>query len=108
MTITRTFFVSEDYGQTWKSLRSNLPMGTTRVLREDPKNPDLLYLGTEFFDLCVDQPWSVMDEVKQQPSDGGDSRNCDPSRGCRNCGRHTWGEACGFWTLVRYNRSRLK
>jgi photosystem II stability/assembly factor-like uncharacterized protein len=41
-------FVTEDYGQTWKSLRANLPVGSTRVLREDVENADLLYLGTEF------------------------------------------------------------
>jgi photosystem II stability/assembly factor-like uncharacterized protein len=41
-------YVTEDFGQTWKSLRANLPWGSTRVLREDLKNPNLLFLGTEF------------------------------------------------------------
>jgi photosystem II stability/assembly factor-like uncharacterized protein len=41
-------FVTEDEGETWKPLRSNLPTGSTRVLREDIENPNLLYLGTEF------------------------------------------------------------
>lgn len=41
-------FVSEDYGDTWKSLRNNIPWGSTRVLREDPKNENLLFVGTEF------------------------------------------------------------
>jgi photosystem II stability/assembly factor-like uncharacterized protein len=41
-------YVTEDYGQTWKSLRGNLPWGSTRVLREDIENSNLLYLGTEF------------------------------------------------------------
>jgi photosystem II stability/assembly factor-like uncharacterized protein len=41
-------YVTEDYGQTWKSLRANLPNWTTRVCREDLFNPDVLYLGTEF------------------------------------------------------------
>ena len=41
-------YVTEDFGQTWKSLRANLPTGSTRVLREDVHNPNLLYLGTEF------------------------------------------------------------
>ncbi len=41
-------FVSEDFGQSWKSLRGNLPMGSTRVLREDIENQNVLYLGTEF------------------------------------------------------------
>jgi photosystem II stability/assembly factor-like uncharacterized protein len=42
-------FVTEDFGQTWKSLANNLPsFGSTRVLREDITNPSVLYCGTEF------------------------------------------------------------
>jgi photosystem II stability/assembly factor-like uncharacterized protein len=41
-------FVTENYGETWKPLRDNLPTGSTRVLREDIENEKLLYLGTEF------------------------------------------------------------
>ncbi len=41
-------FVSEDYGDSWKSLRNNIPWGSTRVLREDLKNENLLFVGTEF------------------------------------------------------------
>src|SRR5262249_15398286 len=41
-------YVTEDYGGSWKSLRGNLPIGSTRVLREDITNANLLYLGTEF------------------------------------------------------------
>jgi photosystem II stability/assembly factor-like uncharacterized protein len=41
-------YVTEDFGQSWKSLRGNLPTGSTRVLREDVENPNLLYLGNEF------------------------------------------------------------
>ncbi len=41
-------FVTEDFGETWKSLRANLPAGSSRCLREDAINPNVLYLGTEF------------------------------------------------------------
>jgi hypothetical protein len=41
-------YVTEDFGQTWKPLRGNLPTGSSRVLREDPQNQNLLLLGTEF------------------------------------------------------------
>jgi photosystem II stability/assembly factor-like uncharacterized protein len=41
-------YVTEDFGNSWKSLRGNLPMGSTRVLREDIENQNVLYLGTEF------------------------------------------------------------
>ena len=42
-------FVTENAGATWRSIVSNLPAsaGTTRVLSEDLKNADVLYLGTE-------------------------------------------------------------
>ena len=42
-------FVTRDYGQTWESIGSNLPaFGFIQVVREDPRNRDLLYAGTEF------------------------------------------------------------
>ena len=41
-------YVTEDFGKTWKSLRANLPTGSTRCLREDVKNQNLLFVGTEF------------------------------------------------------------
>jgi photosystem II stability/assembly factor-like uncharacterized protein len=40
--------VSEDFGETWMSIRSNLPRGSARVIREDRANENLLYAGTEF------------------------------------------------------------
>lgn len=39
---------SEDYGQTWKSIAANIPCGPVNVIREDPKNEDILYVGTDF------------------------------------------------------------
>jgi ligand-binding sensor domain-containing protein len=42
-------FVTRDYGATWTSIVGNLPAsGTVNVIREDPKNKDLLYVGTEY------------------------------------------------------------
>ena len=42
-------FVTRDYGQTWTPIANNLPsIGNVNVVREDPKNKDLLYVGTEF------------------------------------------------------------
>jgi photosystem II stability/assembly factor-like uncharacterized protein len=51
-------YVTEDFGQTWKPLRANLPVGSSRVLREDIQNPELLYLGTEF------AVWASLDRGK--------------------------------------------
>ncbi|HEX5473512.1 MAG TPA: hypothetical protein VFX12_02525 [Vicinamibacterales bacterium] len=42
-------FVTHDYGQTFQSITGNLPSyGNVQVIREDPKNKSLLYVGTEF------------------------------------------------------------
>jgi hypothetical protein len=41
-------FVSEDFGATFTNLGSELPRGSSRCLREDTSNPNLLFLGTEF------------------------------------------------------------
>jgi photosystem II stability/assembly factor-like uncharacterized protein len=38
-----------DGGKTWEKVSSDLPAGgPVKVVREDPKNPNLLYAGTEF------------------------------------------------------------
>jgi len=36
-----------DYGETWTSIAGNLPDEPINVIREDPRNPDLLFVGTE-------------------------------------------------------------
>lgn len=39
---------SEDHGESWTRIDGGLPADrVARTLREDPRNPDLLYLGTE-------------------------------------------------------------
>ncbi len=41
-------YKTSDFGQTWTSVEGDLPANrVARTLREDPKNPNLLYLGTE-------------------------------------------------------------
>ena len=41
-------YVTRDYGQTWQSLTANLPaVGCVNVIKQDPKNRSLLYVGTE-------------------------------------------------------------
>jgi photosystem II stability/assembly factor-like uncharacterized protein len=41
-------FVTKDFGETWTSLKSNLPMGNVNVITADTRNRDLLFLGTEY------------------------------------------------------------
>jgi len=42
-------FVTRDYGRSFTSISNDLPAyGNVQVVREDPKNKDLLYVGSEF------------------------------------------------------------
>lgn len=41
-------YVTKDFGETWTSISSNLPLGNANVIREDIKNRNLLFLGTEY------------------------------------------------------------
>ncbi len=40
-------YVSEDYGKTWIRIGTNLPQEPVNVIKEDPENQNLLYLGTD-------------------------------------------------------------
>ncbi|HEX9894742.1 MAG TPA: hypothetical protein VGA78_12510 [Gemmatimonadales bacterium] len=55
-----------DKGRTWQSVAGDLPNdGPARVLREDPRNPGLLYAGTEF------GLWASLDQGKHWVKFGG-------------------------------------
>jgi len=43
-------FATSDYGETWKAIRNGIPdnAGTVHVVREHPRNANLLFAGTEF------------------------------------------------------------
>jgi len=38
---------STDYGRTWTSIAAGIPMGPVNVIREDPVNRQVLYVGTD-------------------------------------------------------------
>ena len=44
---TPYLYVSEDYGNTWKQLGNDLPNEPINVVREDPKNDSIIYVGTD-------------------------------------------------------------
>lgn len=44
---TTYIYMSENYGDTWKSISSNMPLSPVNVIREDPKNENILYVGTD-------------------------------------------------------------
>ena len=39
-------YVTHDFGATWRAIASGLPQSEVHVVREDPRNPRLLYAGT--------------------------------------------------------------
>jgi photosystem II stability/assembly factor-like uncharacterized protein len=43
-------YMTTDYGESWKNITSNLPQnnGIANVIREHPRNPNLLFVGTEY------------------------------------------------------------
>jgi photosystem II stability/assembly factor-like uncharacterized protein len=44
---TTYIYASDDYGQTWKSISANIPTSPVNVIVEDPKNENLLFVGTD-------------------------------------------------------------
>ncbi|TRO67237.1 sialidase family protein [Christiangramia sabulilitoris] len=55
-------YVSENYGETWQDISSNLPLSPVNVIREDPNNGNVLYLGTDdglYVSLNRGQNWEV-------------------------------------------------
>lgn len=54
---------STDYGTTWEDISSNLPYGPVNVIREDPINKDILYVGTDlaaYISTDGGKTWSVL------------------------------------------------
>ncbi|MEN8119382.1 MAG: glycosyl hydrolase [Bacteroidota bacterium] len=40
-------YMSDDYGKTWKQIGKDLPVEPVNVVKEDPENENLLYVGTD-------------------------------------------------------------
>ena len=54
---------SQDFGRTWTSIKGNLPGESVNVIREDPLNPHVLYVGTDvgvFVSIEGGQSWEVL------------------------------------------------
>jgi photosystem II stability/assembly factor-like uncharacterized protein len=41
-------YKSTDFGRTFRSIANNIPAGPVNVIREDPRDPNVLYVGTDF------------------------------------------------------------
>jgi hypothetical protein len=76
-------FLTRDYGRTWTSIAGDLPKwGNVNTVRQDPRNPRLLFAGTEFgFFASYDEgaswkrfmselPVVRIDDVLVHPRDG--------------------------------------
>ena len=44
---TPYIFRSDDYGQTWKNIGNTIPTSSVNVIKEDPVNENILYVGTD-------------------------------------------------------------
>lgn len=56
-------YVSEDLGKTWRSIAAGLPAEPVNVVREDPVNADLLYVGTDrgvYVSIDRGQSWQAL------------------------------------------------
>ena len=75
-------FRSDDFGATWTSLAANLPAEPVNVLREDPTDERILYLGTDlgvyvsldrggaWHSLCATLPTTPVRDLVVHPRDG--------------------------------------
>ena len=56
-------FMTTDFGESWKNISSNLPVGSTvNVIREHHRNPNLLFIGTErgaYFSIDKGANWEM-------------------------------------------------
>lgn len=54
---------STDCGKTWQDISGNIPCGPINVVREDPKNKNILYAGTDigaYVSIDGGQSWNVL------------------------------------------------
>ena len=59
-------WVSEDFGDTWTDISSNIPLGPVNVIREDPSDEDILYAGTDvgvYVSKDRGKTWSVLGDL---------------------------------------------
>jgi photosystem II stability/assembly factor-like uncharacterized protein len=60
---TSYLYVSEDYGQSWKSISDGIPASPINVVLEDPANENLLFAGTDnglYVSLDRGEHWELM------------------------------------------------
>jgi len=55
-------YLSDDYGKSWKNISNNLPNSSINVIKEDPVNKDILYVGTDigtYISIDLGKSWEA-------------------------------------------------
>jgi hypothetical protein len=62
-------YISDDYGQNWRAIGTDLPAEPVNVIKEDPHHPELLYVGTDHgLYISLDRGDSFMQLNNQLPA----------------------------------------
>ena len=72
---------SSDYGTTWQNLAGDIPCGPINVVREDPKRPNVLYVGTDlgvYVSVDGGAKWQVL--ANNLPTTFVHDSDCPPTR----------------------------
>ncbi|MCF8221512.1 MAG: hypothetical protein K9J25_00085 [Bacteroidales bacterium] len=71
---------STDFGDTWTDISGNIPVGPVNVIREDPVNENILYVGTDAgvyvskdggtnYEVLGDLPYAYVHDLQIHPRD---------------------------------------
>ncbi|TYP99780.1 sortilin (neurotensin receptor 3) [Tenacibaculum adriaticum] len=58
-------YMSDDYGKTWKNINGNIPNSPVNVIKEDPANENVLYVGTDnglYTSLNRGESWEIFNK----------------------------------------------
>ncbi len=58
-------YMSDNYGKTWKNIKSNLPLSPLNVIKEDPENENILYVGSDngvYVSFDQGKSWNAFDK----------------------------------------------
>jgi photosystem II stability/assembly factor-like uncharacterized protein len=57
---------SKDFGNSWEDISANLPIGPVNVIREDPFDKNILYLGTDvgvYVSVDKGETWAILGDL---------------------------------------------